>query len=295
MIQYIKRKDLDVEKYDTCIENAIQSRIYAFSWYLDIVAENWDVLVLDDYKAVMPIPWKKKYAIKYVTQPFFCQQLGVFSKDKITTELQEEMINNISNKFVKVSLNFNSDNILVSKKIVSMKNYILELNNSYDTLFKSFSKGRKHAVKVGAKNNLSVKNTSVVELIDLKNKFYDYQGFSENKLTDICNFILKTNKGLVLGVFKDDVLIGGGVFLISNNRITYLFSAFNDEGRKLQAASFLIKSIIERNENSNFILDFEGGNLPNIATFFKSFGAINEEYQQYVFQKFPFNLSLFKK
>ena len=295
MIQYIKRKDLDVDKYDACIENSVQSRIYAFSWYLDIVADNWDVLVFDDYKAVLPIPWKKKYGIKYITQPFFCQQLGVFSIEKIAIELQEQMIKKVLDKFVKISLNFNSDNSLISENIGLMKNYILELNDSYETLFKSFSKGRKHAVKVGEKNNLSIKNASVLELINIKNKFYNYPGFSEEKLVDICKSILKTNKGFVLGVFKDDVLVGGGVFLIANNRITYLFSAFNDKGRKLQAASFLIKSIIERNENSNFILDFEGGNLPNIATFFKSFGAKFEEYQQYTYQKFLFNLRLIKK
>ena len=288
MINFIKRNDLDIEKYDACIENSIQSRIYAFSWYLDIVANNWDVLVLDDYKAVMPVPWNRKYFFKYISQPYFCQQLGIFSKEIISQELQEEMLNCIPKKFVKISLNFNSDNSLSVKNVVLMKNYILELNDTYEMLFKSFSKGRKHAVKVGEKNNLSVKNATIVELINIKNKFYDYQGFSESKLIEICNYILKTNCGLVLGVYKDDVLIGGGVFLISNNRITYLFSAFNAEGRKFQAASFLIKSIIERNENSNFILDFEGGNLPNIATFFKSFGAKREDYQQFTSQKFSF-------
>ena len=30
MIQYIKRKNLNIEKYDACIENSVQSRIYAF-------------------------------------------------------------------------------------------------------------------------------------------------------------------------------------------------------------------------------------------------------------------------
>ena len=77
-----KETNLDVDKYDACIENSIQSRIYAFSWYLDIVADNWDVLVLDDYKAVMPIPWKKKYFIKYIAQPLFLSAIGCFFERK---------------------------------------------------------------------------------------------------------------------------------------------------------------------------------------------------------------------
>ncbi|MDP4600608.1 MAG: hypothetical protein NWS84_05650, partial [Polaribacter sp.] len=90
MILYLKRAALDVEKYDLCIENSIQSRIYAFSWYLDIVADHWDVLVLNDYEAVMPLPWKKKFGLKYITQPYFCQQLGIFSKEEISEEIQRQ-------------------------------------------------------------------------------------------------------------------------------------------------------------------------------------------------------------
>ena len=67
MIRHITRDTLDVQKYDNCIANAINSRVYAYSWYLDIVADaKWDVLVLDDYKAVMPLPKRRKYFINYV-------------------------------------------------------------------------------------------------------------------------------------------------------------------------------------------------------------------------------------
>ena len=66
MIHYVKREDLEVAKYNDCIENSIQSRIYAFSWYLDIVADNWDVLVLNDYEAVMPVPFRRKFGVNYV-------------------------------------------------------------------------------------------------------------------------------------------------------------------------------------------------------------------------------------
>jgi len=291
MIKYIKRKDLDSEKYNNCIENSIQSRIYAFSWYLDIVADYWDVLVLDDYKAVMPIPWKKKYGLKYIGQPYFCQQLGVFSKEKFTKEFQEEIIKKIPKKFVKVSLNFNSSNFLTSN-MKPLKNYILALNNTYDTLFKAFSKGRKHAVKVGQKNQLLLNKTTISELIDMKKEFYAHGNFPIIVLEKLASYVLENNKGFILGVFKDGNLVGGGLFLRSKDRITYLFSSFNMEGRKLQAASFLISNIVKQNENSNVILDFEGGNLPNIGSFFKSFSSKDEGYSN---SNYINSISLFKK
>ncbi|QOD62292.1 hypothetical protein H9I45_07575 [Polaribacter haliotis] len=277
MIQYIKRENLDVLKYDACIENSIQSRIYAFSWYLDIVADNWDVLVLNDYEAVMPLPWKKKYFLKYVAQPYFCQQLGVFSLHNISEEIQASFLNKIPNKFVKISINMNSGNFS-SSKMIEKKNYILRLDSSHDKIFKSFSKGRKHAVKVGEKNNLQVKETSIQKLIEIKKEFYNDIIFPEKIIKNIADYVLKNNKGFILGVYNDEVLLGGSLFLKSKNRIIYLFSSNTAEGKKLQAPSFLLNTIIKQHENSNFILDFEGSNIPNVASFFKSFGAENEGY-----------------
>jgi hypothetical protein len=248
-------------------------------------------MVLDDYKAVMPIPWKSKYGLKYIGQPYFCQQLGVFSKERLTKEIQEEIIKKIPKKFVKVSLNFNSDNFLTSN-MKPLKNYILTLNNTYDALFKAFSKGRKHAVKVGQKNQLLLMKTTISELIDMKKEFYAHGNFPIIVLEKLNNYVLENNKGFIVGVFKDDNLLGGGLFLKSKNRITYLFSSFNMDGRKLQAASFLISNIVKQYENSNVILDFEGGNLPNIGSFFKSFSAKDEGYSNLNYINV---ISLFKK
>ena len=101
MIQYLKRNQLDIIKYDNCIELSLNSRIYVFSWYLDIVSDNWDVLVLNDYEAVMPLPWRQKYFIKYVYPPAWTQQLGVFSNSKINADLVKQFVKSIPKKFKK--------------------------------------------------------------------------------------------------------------------------------------------------------------------------------------------------
>jgi len=49
MITFVLNKAIDKQKYDDCIATSIQSKIYAFSWYLDAVTETWDMLILDDY------------------------------------------------------------------------------------------------------------------------------------------------------------------------------------------------------------------------------------------------------
>ena len=52
MIKFVLHKDVDTDKWDECIKKSVNALPYAFSWYLDIVAEYWDALVLNDYEAV---------------------------------------------------------------------------------------------------------------------------------------------------------------------------------------------------------------------------------------------------
>ena len=55
-LKHLKREDIDVKKWDDIIKNAVQSRIYAFSWYLDAMTDGkWSALVIDDYVSVFPI------------------------------------------------------------------------------------------------------------------------------------------------------------------------------------------------------------------------------------------------
>jgi len=78
LIQYRKHDEVDFIKYDRCINSASNSRVYAAGWYLDRSAIVWDALVWGNYEFVMPIPVGNKYGIRYLYQPVFSQQLGIF-------------------------------------------------------------------------------------------------------------------------------------------------------------------------------------------------------------------------
>ena len=94
---------------------------------------------------------------------------------------------------------------------------------------------------------------------------------------------------------KSDVLVGGAVFLKDENRITYLFSALNDEGRKKQAMSFLIDYVIKRYSEKSMMLDFEGSMIDGIARFYKGFGAEEVNYFRLKRNNLPWFYRIFKK
>ncbi len=289
MIKYIKRAELNVEKYNACIDTAINTRIYAYAWYLDIVADNWDVLVLEDYKAVMPLPWRTKYFIKYVYPPCWTQQLGVFSATKIDEEFVLEFINNIPRKFKKVTINFNAGSLITGKNIEERVNYILALDKPYKELFINYKYVRRRGKRQLNPAEISIKQTNEIQKIillfirqkqsSIKINMTDYDRLE--KL--IC--YLKDKKQIDVIIAKNNTgeLLGGAFFLKDNNRITYLFSAVSQQGRDKQVMTYIIDRIIEKYAESNYTLDFEGSMIEGIAFFFRSFGAEKEAY--FSFQK----------
>ncbi len=292
MIRHIKRAVLDVDKYNNCIKNSINTRIYAYSWYLDIVADNWDVLVLGDYAAVMPLPWRSKYFIKYVYMPCWTQQLGVFSSIDLTSVKLNDFINSIPKKFKKVTLNFNSDNLLKGLIFQQKTNYILPLNKQYFELFENYKYRRRRSYKQCENDTITIKKSSkykeVVNLfIDQKKGDIQINKSDYDKLEQLIEFLEKKNQIYILIVenLKEDIL-GGAIFLKDAKRITYLFSAVSEEGRKKQVMPFIIDVMIKKYANTNYIFDFEGSMIPGIAYFFRSFGAQEETYFSYQKQLF---------
>ena len=57
-IHYLTNREIDKIKWDECIDKADNGLVYAYSFYLDHMAKQWDALVWNDYEAVMPLTWK---------------------------------------------------------------------------------------------------------------------------------------------------------------------------------------------------------------------------------------------
>jgi hypothetical protein len=280
MIVYLKRHQLNIEKYDACIHNAVNSRIYAFSWYLDIVADHWDALVLNDYEAVMPLPWRQKYFIKYIYPPAWTQQLGVFSGNEISESLILEFIKAIPKKFKKVTIQFNSGNIFKHKNNSERVNYILPLNKPYEEIYKGFNANRKRDLKKGLKKNYSIdKNITPKEFLDFylnEPKSYNVDNKQINTIKKLVNS--KNEASQIWGIRNDHKLEASILFLIGKNRITNLLPITSNFGKEKSLTTLLINEMFEINQNSTKIFDFEGSMIKGVAGFYRSFGVKFENY-----------------
>tara|TARA_R110002072_G_scaffold39820_2_gene113776 strand:- start:89 stop:997 length:909 start_codon:yes stop_codon:yes gene_type:complete len=301
MINYVKRQDLNVEKYDECIENSIQSNIYGFSWYLDIVADNWAVLVLDDYQAVMPIPIRKKFGITYVYPPFWLLELGVFSLDDcIDFKLFFDFL---FKKFKALETRLNTDNEVKEKAgfLIDKQMQMLSINENYETVFEGYRKDRKKDLRKAEKANLVEKwNDSPANLIQL---FKDNVGkrtpYITNKdylvLEELIKNCIKKGVGEMLSIYNiDNALVASGFFLKHQHKVTILVSSTDFKHRKNGENTFLIDRAIFKYQNNFDIFHFGGSSMDSIAKFFLSFGAETYNYQQLKYRNLPFWVKLFK-
>jgi len=228
----------------------------------------------------MPLPKRKKYGINYIFQPFWIQHLGVFSKSTLSEDNLKLFVDNIPKKIRLIDFNINFKTDSVSPRV----NYILPLKNRYENIFKAFSKLRKRSIKKAVKNKVLLKKSDewdeLLNLSKLKSqKAFKMTAAAALKFDTLLKMVKKLKKLKIITAYvKDNELVGGAFFIISKNRITYLFSIINQEGKDLQAISLILNSVIKEYSATEYILDFEGSMLPGVARFIKSFGVQKEIY-----------------
>ncbi len=277
---------------------------YALSWWLDVVEPRWDALIMGDYEAVMPLTWNRKFGIPYLYQPFFTQQLGVFSPKEINPKQTCDFLAAIPERFKYIDINLNSQNYLNCKDFQPRlkKNYTLDLSPSYDKLFASYHKSFRRNISKVTSSDLSVKpgpdafvfvnfiqNCLNEKLAAVKKNFYE-------KMQKIIDQTLRNGTGKILGAYDlNGNLLAAGWFIESSGRYTLPVSASTPEGKKQLAIYLLIDHEIRLKAESGLIFDFEGSNIPGIAYFNSGFGAKESTYPAILKNNLPWILRLFKR
>ena len=187
-IRYLRRQDIDPAKWDACLDRAPNGLIYGRSFYLDQMAMRWDGLVLNDYEAVMPLPWNKKWGFYYCYQPYFCTALGVFGEEPRALPVTA-FLEAIPKKFKYWDFALNEFNFWQPQPPspgnpsgtslppalhwTPRINYFLDLGRSYEEMAAGYKRLATRMLKKAADHNLEViRHTGAGELIGHYKKAY---------------------------------------------------------------------------------------------------------------------------
>jgi len=302
VVNYLTYQEIDKKKWDACIDNASNGLIYAYSWYLGFMAKNWDGLVLNDYEAVMPLTWNKKYSIHYLYQPPFTACLGVFGRS-VTSETVHVFLKAVPEKFKYWDIYFNPGNFFTIPgfNLYERMNYVLNLDDSYDKLYQAYRDNIKRNIKKSEQLQLAInKNIAVADVIKLaKEQASSFSSISDNDLTQfkkLYHLLYSNEKATTYGVYtKEGQLIASAVFFFSHNRAYYIMVGNHPNGKTLGASHALINAFIKDHAGEKILLDFEGSDISSLAFFYSSFGAKEEKYSAIKLNKLPAAIKWLKK
>jgi len=306
MIQLLSQNHLDLKKYDSCVQRDVTSLPYAHSWYLNSVCEQWECLVLDDYEAVWPLPYRRKWGQKYYFRPYGVQQLGIYSKKELSDEVIASFLAELSRqvRFADIYLNEGQKleiNSKTSWQFQGQPNLLLEMGRSYEKIYQGFNTNLRRKLKKSSKENFELFENDGPEV--LLKLFRENQG-EELKLPEAFYRDFKKllfqlmHKGLaqIYTLYGGpNQLVAGAFFLQYRERSIFLFSATSDYGKNTNAMAHLINEYIIFHSEKFKVLDFEGSKQAGLARFYASFGAQEIQYPRLYLNRLPWPLSSFRR
>ncbi len=297
----LKRSQIDEIKWNRAIGSSSGATLYGFVSSLDLLAGDWDALVWGDYSFVMPLPFRKKFGIRYVYTPLFIQRLDIFGGD-CSNEMRQVFMTGVKAycKYfdMNVAFAFTGNEVHTHKRV----NFVLSLEPGYDVIAASYQKEAKRSIqKAVSRHCIFTNDVTPAEVVGLYRQVYGKKvSGSINDYHNMHAFAkhVAASGNLVSCGVKHGLsgeLLFGALFFISGRRIYYLLGAPTEKGRYARAGYFMIDAIIREYAGKNYQLDFEGSDIPGVAAFYRKFNPEEETYYRLHYNKLPWLIRLFKK
>lgn len=299
-IKYLKHIEIDKQKWDKCILTSSNSLIFAYSFYLDIMAPNWDGIIINDYEFVLPLPVKKKWGIQYFYIPPFTPQLGLFGKNPSLNI--ETLLPLIKSKVRYGDIFFNYANTITSNLVSLRTNFKLNLKNNYQVIYDNYSADLKRILRKEVKNEMMYSDQNNIEYtINLYIENYacrtpHLSNNDYNFFLDACNLLHAKKNCFTRSICTiDGSILCSLICLADENRIYTIINPSTALGRKKEAAIFLFDELIKEFSGTGKVLDFVGSDLPGVNFFLKKYGPIDQPVFFYHYNQLPYLVRFFKK
>jgi hypothetical protein len=304
MIGYVNHDEIDRQRWDNCVVRSSNPLPYALSWWLDAVCPEWEAMVEDDYVAVMPLTPGHKYGIHYLYQPFFTQQLGVFSNPGPSPEMVNAFLSAIPLKYRYLQIQLNTGNPVVAGDfdLTYRKNHLIDLSPSATELAGNYHRNCRRNIQKAVHAGLQVKTGPEPAVFTrfirqhLDEKLTDTRKSLYSSLLRITQASIRNGAGEIHGVYcRSGELLAAGWFITGMGRCLFQVCASTPKGKENQAMFLLVDTMIRKNARSGLVFDFAGSNAKGIAYFNEGFGARETLYPALHRNKLAWPLRLIKR
>ncbi len=278
---------VEQDKWDRCIAKHPNGLIYSRYDYLDNICDNWHGMVIGDYEAVMPLPWRKKYGFRYFYTPPFIQQLGLTGDiEHLDLEILTRKIRQFA-WYGDLMLNFSNAAFAEAVKARQKTNFIITLKNGYDKIRESYSYDLKQTLQTIQAGLIYTHDYDYLSAITAYQKNYASRmpHISEDcfsRFALLCRQFFQEGNCMARSVRNEKGAILSNVLLLKDSkRIYHLINTTITEGRQMHSNHLLLDQLLRELSGRDLLFDFEGSELEGVKTFYKKFGGYSQPYFHY--------------
>jgi len=274
----IEREHIDIKRWNKLVVGTPGATLFSHSSYLDSVAENWCVLVDDDYSNGIALPYSIRIGVKGIYTPKFSRYLEwlhLTEEKKYPSDLLEQL--QFTFKVASFSSAFMFHENFKAVHVYQINDGLKDYNKLSNRMLKKFTNSSFYIEESDQLNQIiDFIHTNLSQKVpDLSDT--DFSRF--NKLVVSMNSlgVLK-----VMGVYDESKsLVGGALFIEQNNSLLYLKGACIQKAQNDGAMYALIDAGIKYAKDLNKIFDYGGSRIPGVRQFFMNIGGYDKKYFQY--------------
>ncbi|MES2799935.1 MAG: GNAT family N-acetyltransferase [Bacteroidota bacterium] len=275
-MQIVERNKMDTERWDALVRKNNGS-FFSLSCYLDQLAENWCVLVDENYQKGMALPYLNRLGQQMIYTPVFYRYAELFN-----FQLEEK-------EYKLLEKRFKFANLLVDKSEENSRFLFQTISENYELNERS-----KRMIKKFDKSTLEMKTIDDVDLLwgfvneHLRPKIDSLNQKSMGNLLKLLHSLKQNGLLKVIAVFEGNSLQGGAFFVENDQHVLYLKSAFSEEAKKSGAMYKIVGDQIKWAVDMQRTFDFGGSRAENVRNFNLNFGAKDVYYSMMNWNNLPF-------
>ncbi len=226
-MKLVKSKDINRKKWNELVKKN-QGSLFFRSEYLDLFAKNWMIYIDESYSKGAAFMYNEQLKVKIIYPSFYQRNFEFYklSKEEIKNcliKIQEECkIGQIYSEFENLALN-----------------HVIKTSRKYQVLDTEVSKNSlaNRMLKKAEKSEFEIKNCSFETLkpileTELLHKIPGFDLTNSPHLQELFDIEEIQSKIYISGIYKQDILKGGMVFIIENSKITTTYVVQNATGSR---------------------------------------------------------------
>lgn len=258
---YIKNENINRIRYDNTLKRSFNANVLAYSWYLDLICDDWDLLIEGDYETVCPLPLRKKAGTITIHQPRYAPFLGVFSSHHLPLEKVGQFLASIPHRHTQLTLNYHNQ-LSADQSRGIYRVPVVDLIPPYE---KTKERYQPNAREIVNKNDgtFVMRSIRTDEYMAFRRQQKKGSIIRNMQLTRIINYGLRYKSAGIYSVYSPrNELIGAAFLMKANNRVFLGDWVESREGKKAHAVFRAVDHIIRNNSEINLTLELPYGCRP---------------------------------